>query len=112
MRNNLNTETRLKCVLFQMSNKLVLKNNSLVLYETNDSVIALLNGTINRSPHENNLTIALISIHYQSTLQYITEYDSPGVLLFHGIPRIQVLKLDLNIFFMIYCHKIVANVFV
>ena len=29
-----------------------------------NSAIALLNGTINLSPHENILTIALINIHY------------------------------------------------
>ena len=73
-----------------MLNKLVLKNNSLVLYKTRNecfyscniraivrifsfgerlivplnSAIASLNGTINVSPHENVLTIALINIDY------------------------------------------------
>ena len=69
-----------------MSNKLVLKNNSLVLYKTNNecsycaigrifssgerlivpfnSTIVSLNGTISLAPHENILTIALINIHY------------------------------------------------
>ena len=62
-----------------MSNKLVLKNNSLVLYKTNNDffiraivrifsfgerLIVPFNGTINLSPHENILTIALINIHY------------------------------------------------
>ena len=70
-----------------MSNRLVLKKNILLLYKThnecfiralvrifsfgerlivlfNYSAIASLNGAINRSPHENILTIALINIHY------------------------------------------------
>ena len=60
-----------------MSNKLVLKNNGLVLYKTSnecfyscnnkDVFIASLNGTINLSLHENILTIALINIHYLYT---------------------------------------------
>ena len=76
-----------------MSNKLVLKNNSLVLNKVIkqivnfliraivrifsfgerfivpfNSAIASLNETINLSTHENILTIAVINIHYLHTL--------------------------------------------
>ena len=73
-----------------MSNKLVLKNNIVWCYIKQiinvfnraivrifsfgerfivpfNSAIASLNGTINLSPHENILTIALINIHYDKT---------------------------------------------
>ena len=76
-----------------MSNKLVLKNNSLVLYIKQimnvfiraivrifsfgeslivpfNSAIASLDRTINLSPHENILTIALINIHYLYNMKH------------------------------------------
>ena len=73
-----------------MSNKLVLKKNSLVFYKTNNecfycaivrifsfsekfifpfnSAIASSNETVSLSPHENIFTTALINIHYLYTV--------------------------------------------
>ena len=84
-----------------MSNKLVLKNKSLVLYKKIvnvfiraivrifsfgerlilplNSAIASLNGTINLSPHENILTIALINIYY---LYIIYRLEGPDGKIF------------------------------
>ena len=53
-----------------MSNKLFSKNNSLVLYKTNNeffirAIVRIFSfGERLISPHENILTIALINIHY------------------------------------------------
>ena len=43
-----------------------------------NSAIALLNGTINLSPHENILTIALINIHYLYNGQFAQKTNIPS----------------------------------